>query len=152
MGTVQRARILLAFAMMTVGCPSSGTAPTVTTAEASAPPPAASSVAPAASAEPTTMSGAITITDPSQREAAVGKAVIVIGKQTRNKMPTVNGVDVDGAYELSDKKVVARGILEKHVEDPDPPGAPHAARRAPGTFYGVVDPATKRLATTRPAD
>lgn len=96
----------------------------------------------------------ITITDPSQREAAVGKSVVVIGVQTRTKQPTVNGVDVDGDYELSDKKVVARGILEKTVVPELPPAKDgmEVARRGAGTYYAVIDPATKMIAKTKPAE
>jgi hypothetical protein len=96
----------------------------------------------------------ITITDPSQREAAVGKSVVVIGVQTRTKQPQVNGVDVDGAYELSDKKVVARGVLEKTVvpEEPRSEDGLVVASRGAGTFYAVIDPATKQIAKTKPAD
>ena len=95
----------------------------------------------------------IAITDPSQREANVGKSVVVIGIQTRTKQPQVNGVDVDGDYNLSDKKVVARGILKKTVvkEAPTKDGL-HAASRGAGTFYAVIDPTTKMIAKTKPAD
>jgi hypothetical protein len=96
----------------------------------------------------------ITITDPSQREAAVGKAVVVVGIQTRTKQPQVNGVDVDGDYKLSETKVVARGILRKTVvaEEPSREERMHAATRGAGTFYAVIDPATNQIAKTKPAD
>jgi hypothetical protein len=96
----------------------------------------------------------VTITDPSQREAAVDKPVVVIGIQTRTKQPQVNGVDVDGDYKLSDTKVVARGILRKTVvaEEPSLEERMHAATRGAGTFYAVIDPETQQLAKTRPAD
>lgn len=96
----------------------------------------------------------MTITDPSQREAAVDKAVVVIGIQTRTKQPQVNGVDVDGDYKLSDTKVVARGILRKHVVPEEPPSKDglQVASRGAGTFYAVIDPATKQIAKTTPAD
>lgn len=96
----------------------------------------------------------ITITDPSQREAAVDKAVVVIGIQTRTKQPQVNGVDVDGAYDLSDKKVVARGVLRKTVVSEGPPSKDglHVASRGAGTFYAVIDPSTKQTAKTTLAE
>jgi hypothetical protein len=96
----------------------------------------------------------ITITDPSQREAAVGKSVVVIGIQTRTKQPQVNGIDVDGAYGLSDKKVVARGILKKTVVAEPPPAKDglEVARRGAGTYYAVIDPTTEQIAKTKPAD
>jgi hypothetical protein len=93
----------------------------------------------------------ITITEPGQREAAVGRSVVVIGLQTRTKQPTVNGIDVDGDYELSDKKVVARGILEKTVvpERPRTKDDLEVASRGAGTYYSVIDPTTKMLAKTK---
>jgi hypothetical protein len=96
----------------------------------------------------------ITITDPSQREAAVGKSVVVIGIQTRTKQPQVNGIDVDGAYGLSDKKVVARGVLKKTVVAEVPPAEDglEVARRGAGTYYAVIDPTTEQIAKTKPAD
>jgi hypothetical protein len=96
----------------------------------------------------------ITITDPSQREAAVGKSVVVIGVQSRSKQPQVNGVDVDGEYGLSDKKVVARGILKKTVVAEPPPAKDglEVARRGAGTYYAVIDPTTEQIAKTKPAD
>lgn len=85
----------------------------------------------------------ILITDASQRAAAVGKRVRIVGVQTRTKIPTVCGVDVDGDYQLSDKRVVVTGVLERTVvEQVDP----YAASRGPGTFYRVVDQQTGRLA------
>ena len=95
----------------------------------------------------------ITITAPSQREAAVDKPVVVIGIQTRTKQPQVNGVDVDGDYNLSDKKVVARGVLRRTVvPEPTLEERMHAATRGGGTFYALIDPETKQLAKTKPAD
>src|SRR5262249_27091650 len=130
-----------------VGCNTSAPPPSAATAEAPAPtstvsgPMALSS----ASAAPKSSSSSfgtdassppanaeITITDPSERDAALDKLVVIIGIQTRNKQPTVNGVDVDGAYALSDKKVVVRGILQKHVIPPQPPGGLPMASRGPG--------------------
>lgn len=96
----------------------------------------------------------IMITDPSQREAAVDKAVVVVGLQTRTKQPQVNGVDVDGDDAFSDKTVVVRGVLRKTVVPERPPSKDglHVASRGAGTFYAVIDPATKQIAKTRPAD
>jgi hypothetical protein len=102
----------------------------------------------------TTTDAEIRITDPSQREAAVDKPVVVIGIQTRTKQPEVNGVDVDGDYNLSDKKVVARGILKRTVVPEAPPAKDglQVASRGPGTYYAVIDPETKQMAKTKPAD
>jgi hypothetical protein len=93
-------------------------------------------------------------TGPSQRAAAVDKMVVVIGIQTRTKQPQVNGIDVDGDYNLSDKKVVARGVLRKTVvaEEPTLEERMHAATRGAGTFYAVIDPETKQLAKTKLAE
>jgi hypothetical protein len=103
---------------------------------------------------PTTTASEITITGPSQRAAAVDKMVVVIGIQTRTKQPQVNGIDVDGDYNLSDKKVVARGVLRKTVvaEEPTLEERMHAATRGAGTFYAVIDPETKQLAKTKLAE
>jgi predicted amidohydrolase YtcJ len=94
----------------------------------------------------------VLITDRSQREAAVGKRVTVVGVQSPTKMPQVNGVDVDGDHELSGRQVRVDGILRKHVvepSEPDPDELP-IATRGPGTYYSVVDPETGRLARPRP--
>jgi hypothetical protein len=90
-----------------------------------------------------------TITDAGQREAAAGKPVRIIGVQTRTKVPTVCGVDVDGDYELSDKMVMVTGRLEKRVVDSVDP---HTANRGTGTFYSVIDETTGRLARPVPHD
>lgn len=94
-----------------------------------------------------TSSGAIVITDPSQREAAVGKLVTVTGRQTRSKQPTVAGVDVNGDYALSDVQVRATGRLERYVVGvPSIADDVMMATRSPGTYYALVDPATGYLA------
>lgn len=89
--------------------------------------------------------GETVITDRSQRAAAVGKTVIIIGPQTRTKQPTVHGVDVEGDYALSDRTVIVRGVLrETVITEIDLT----VANRRPGTFYAVIDPATGELART----
>jgi len=95
---------------------------------------------PAANEEP------VVITRESQREAAVGRRVTIRGVLTRTKIPTVCGIDVGDAYELSDRNVVVKGVLQRTVELPRDPSAPQVASRGPGTFYRVVDPATGRTA------
>jgi hypothetical protein len=87
----------------------------------------------------------LVITTPQQRDALVGRQVTVVGVQTRTKVPTVCGVDVDGAYELSDQIVIVNGVLRRHVVTE---ADPTTANRGPGTFYDIVDPVTHRLATT----
>jgi hypothetical protein len=94
----------------------------------------------------------VLITDPSQREAAVGKRVTIVGVQSPTKMPQVSGVDVDGVHELSGRRVRVDGILRKRVVEPretDPDELP-VATRGPGTYYSVVDPDTGSLARPRP--
>ena len=89
------------------------------------------------------------ITDASQREGAVDHEVTIVGVQTRTKIPTVCGVDVDGAYALSDRRVIVRGVLRRTVvTEVDP----MTANRGTGTFYSVIDPATGVLAKTAPRD
>jgi len=90
----------------------------------------------------------VVLTNPRDRQAHVGKTVTVVGKQTRTKIPTVCDVDVDGAYDLSDKLVEATGVLERRVV-PKRTGGPIVASRGPGTYYRLVDPKTKRLAKTQ---
>ena len=87
------------------------------------------------------------ITSADQLEAAVGKSVTLLGIQSRTKTPTVCGVDVEGDYALSDRKVIVRGVLRRHVvTEVDP----MTANRGPGSFYSVEDPATGQLAKTAP--
>jgi hypothetical protein len=86
------------------------------------------------------------ITELSQREAAVGKLVTIVGVQTRTKTPTVVGVDVDGDYKLSDRRVRVTGILKQRVVEPRPKSEPIMASRGPGTYYYVVDPEGGKLA------
>src|SRR5687768_16152080 len=149
-------RVLVGVSVMLLACrseapPSGATTPTT------AAPPTATAATTAAPTETQTETkkptNEITITDPSQPEATVGKSVVVVGIQTRTKQPTVNGVDVDGDYELSDKKVVARGVLTKTVVPELPPAKDglEVARRGAGTYYAVIDPATKMIAKTKPA-
>lgn len=93
----------------------------------------------------------IIITDPGQREAAVGKLVTVIGILTRTKMPQVNGVDVDANGDLAGRRVRVEGILKKRVVEPvapDPDELP-IATRGPGTYYAVIDPDTGLAAQPR---
>ena len=88
------------------------------------------------------------IEERSQLDAAVGKLVTIVGTQTRTKIPTVLGVDVDGDYELSDRRVQVSGILHRRTvepKEPDPDELP-VATRGPGTYYSVIDPATNTLA------
>lgn len=97
----------------------------------------------AASAAP----GGTVITERDQREAAVDKLVTVIGVLTRTKVPTVVGIDVDDAYDLSDKKVIAKGILKKRVEtEPLEKDGVHRAGRSPGTYYYLANPSGQGLA------
>ena len=86
------------------------------------------------------------ITDPSQREAAVGKLVTVIGIQNWSKVATVVGVDVDGDYDFANRRVRATGTLHKRVVKPQPPSEPVMAMRGPGTYYYLVDPSGNGLA------
>lgn len=112
------------------------------------PPPAP----PEAAAENTPDPSALVITDPSQREAAVGQRVVVVGTLRRSKMPQVNGVDVGADDALSDRRVRVEGILRKRVVEPAEPeaGGLPVATRGPGTYYSVVDPETGQLARPRP--
>src|SRR4051794_20035302 len=80
--------------------------------------PAASSSAPSASALPASSDvgekmSRVLITDLSQREAAVGREVTVVGVQRRSKPPEVCGIEVDGDYDLSDRRVTAQGVLRR---------------------------------------
>lgn len=92
---------------------------------------------------------ATVITDRAQREAAIDQEVTVVGILTRTKIPTVVGIDVDDAYDLSDKKVIVRGVLRKTVVAKDPnenDAGIHFATRGAGTFYSLVNPNGKGLA------
>lgn len=115
-----------------------------TTAPAPSPPVSASPVA-----QQQASKGGVVITDRAQREAAVDREVTVIGILTRTKVPTVVGIDVGDAYDLSDKKVIVRGVLKRTVIDKDPndndAGIKFATRGA-GTFYSLVNPDGKGLA------
>lgn len=113
------------------------------------------------SASPQTSSGAERQTErpqapqrfedcPEDLDALVGRRITLVGTQTRSKIPTVCGVDVDGDYQLSDEAVEVTGRLERHVIEPRPPDAPPVASRGPGTYYRLVDPDTGQLAATRP--
>ena len=88
------------------------------------------------------------ITTAAELDGAVGALVTLVGVQTRSKIPTVLGVDVDGAHELSDRRVRVTGVLRRHVvpDRPADPDEPVAASRGPGTYHFIVDPATGRLA------
>lgn len=108
-------------------------------------PPPSSAPAPAPVTPPrheSTPAGLV-ISDESQLEAAVDRQVTIVGVQTRAKIPTVCGVDVDGPYSFSDKKVVVRGVLRRTIVTRI---NPMVANRGTGTFYSVVDPATGKLA------
>ena len=103
----------------------------------------ATAIEPPATVTPSSAIANLVITEESHRDAAVGREVTIIGVQTRTKMPTVCGVDVDGPYELSDKKVIVRGVLHRNVVT----NADRlSANRGNGTFYSVVDRATGQLA------
>jgi hypothetical protein len=69
---------------------------------------------------------------------AVGRHVTVIGLQSRTKRPMVCGIEVDGDYDLSDRRVIAHGILKRYVvkeEDVDNT----MQNRGAGTFYSLQD-------------
>ncbi|MCB9706726.1 MAG: hypothetical protein H6711_33080 [Myxococcales bacterium] len=91
-------------------------------------------------------------------DASVGKTITLIGVQSRTKQPMVLGVDVDGDYKLSDRRVQATGVLVRWTAEPptDPDEIAKAEARAQtsrgyGTFYRLVDPARGDLARTEPA-
>jgi hypothetical protein len=85
-----------------------------------------------------------------QLDAVVGQRITLIGVQSRTKQPMVLGVDVDGDYALSDRRVRATGVLERRTVAPEPfdPDAPARTSRGPGTFYSLVDPQSGDLART----
>lgn len=95
--------------------------------------------------------GGVTIVEGSQVDLAslVGKEVTLVGVQTRTKIPTVCGVDVDGDYEHSDTKVTATGILQRREVAPRGADEPIVASRGPGIYYSLHNPAGG-LARTRP--
>lgn len=89
----------------------------------------------------------VVITDPGELDKHLGDLVTIVGEQTRTKIPTVLGVDVDGDHELSERRVRATGILQRRVVKPeDLEDGPIMASRGPGTYYSVIDPDTKHLA------
>lgn len=73
--------------------------------------------------------------------ALVGQRVELVGVLTRSKVPTVCGVDVGEAPELSEQRVVARGILARREVEPPAPDAPISAGRGPGVYYSLRTPA-----------
>ncbi len=90
--------------------------------------------------------GTMLITHVDQREASVDREVTVVGIQTRTKVPQVCGVDVDGDYALSDREVIARGVLRRIIiTEVDNT----IANRGTGTFYWLEDPTTGRISQTR---
>ena len=78
------------------------------------------------------------ITDAAQLADHVGEVVTLRGVQTRTKIPTVCGVDVDGDGALSDQAVTATGRLEQEVVAPADVDPTEQSRGA-GTFYRLVD-------------
>lgn len=83
------------------------------------------------------------LTDAAQLADHVGEVVTLRGVQTRTKIPTVCGADVDGDDALTDQPVSATGRLEAEtVEAADPT----VQSRGPGTYYRLVDATTGALA------
>jgi hypothetical protein len=89
------------------------------------------------------------LTCPRDLKSHVGQTVGLVGTLTRTKIPTVCGVDVDGDDHLSDKQVIATGVLERYVV-PQRTGGPQVTSRGPGVYFRLVDETTGRLAKTRP--
>ncbi|MCA9598243.1 MAG: hypothetical protein KC776_33255 [Myxococcales bacterium] len=87
---------------------------------------------------------------PADLDARVGTVVTLVGEQSRTKIPTVCGVDVDGDYDLSDEVVRVTGRLRRYVVPPPTPGEPIVAGRGPGTYYSIQDPTTGQLARPVP--
>src|SRR5262245_36079921 len=76
-------------------------------------------------------SASVVVTRPDQLEAVVGKTVTVIGTQTRTKIPTVCGADVDGEDALADREVIVEGVVKREVvTEVDP----MTANRGTGVF------------------
>jgi hypothetical protein len=108
-------------------------------------------VAACASRDAHVTDGSMVIRASDERERAVDRNVTVIGVQTRTKQPTVNGVDVDGDWALAGRKVIAKGVLRRHVvRQHMEPEALLVASRGPGTYFSVIDPETGQLAKTKP--
>tara|TARA_R110002072_G_scaffold92541_2_gene205909 strand:- start:967 stop:1284 length:318 start_codon:yes stop_codon:yes gene_type:complete len=70
----------------------------------------------------------------------VGHPVELVGVLARSKIPTLCGVDVHDAEELSGQRVVARGTLSRDEIHAPQPGAPIAAGRGPGVSYSLREP------------
>ena len=79
----------------------------------------------------------------------VGQRVELVGVLARSKIPTLCGVDVGHAEDLSGQRVVARGTLSRHEISAPQPGAPIAAGRGPGVFYALRDSAGALAAPQR---
>jgi hypothetical protein len=86
----------------------------------------------------------------AQLDAVVGQRITIVGVQSRTKQPMVLGVDVDGDYALSDRRVRATGVLERRTVAPTPfeVDAPARTSRGAGTFYSLTDPQRGGLART----
>jgi hypothetical protein len=83
--------------------------------------------------------------------ACVGKTITIRGPVTRTKQPTILGVDVDAAYELSDQLGEATGLLETYTIEERKPGEPIVASRGPGTYYALRDPSGVGLVRAKAA-
>ena len=94
-----------------------------------------------------------TLTEKSQLAACVGKRVTLRGVVSRTKIPSILGVDVDAAYELSDRVGVATGTLATYtIPEPDPNDPIVMASKGPGTYYSLTALDGNGLAKASAAD
>ncbi len=93
-----------------------------------------------------------TITDRAQLDQHLGQLVTIRGGVTQTKMPTIIGVDVDAAYELTNQLGQATGILMRYTitEDDQLRNGMIVVIRPPGTYYKLTQPGANVLATASP--
>lgn len=93
----------------------------------------------------------IVVTNASHLEQYIGQEIILKGKVSNTKIPTIIGVDVTSFDpDLRGQMAQASGVLKKWVVKEEKKRSLEVARRGPGTYYRLVDPKTGELAKAHP--
>jgi len=90
----------------------------------------------------------------SKLDDFLGKQVVIIGKVSRTKIPTIDGIEIGTPSGFSIHQVYqASGVLEKFertdemVKEMNADGIAH---NGAGAFYRIVDPETREIVAIKP--
>ena len=91
------------------------------------------------------------VTEPNNLDSYIGKEIIIKGKVSNTKIPTILGVDVNSFQpDLRGNMAQAQGVLKKWIVPESSKRNGEATRRSPGTYYRLVNPKTGEITKVHP--